>query len=737
LLTANLNPTPNYFYMFFFRPNAELDQLKAAGEAPEWMRSEGYATLFGSAGNTGYLMENETPKGLYTRLSSAAAKYLNRPDLEPEFFRMLWRGWLGGSSPVLSNFGAERGLPIACFGAYTPDTMSGIIDHITEQSRLTWHGGGVSSHLNDLRAIGAPIKSGGVSDGILSPLRMLNATVPTISQNSMRRGSLAAYLNIDHPDIQTFLRMRQPEVDEDQRFLKLHHGVCITEDFTHRLKSGEEAAAELWNELLTLRMETGEPYLIFEAAANRDNPPAYARLGLKVNGSNLCCLEADTVIVTRTGNVTISSILNQSVEIWDGVAWAETVFEYMGDTSELIKVEFADGTDIQVTPAHRFPTATGAMIYAWALSAEEDTIVVETSNLQNTQEVRGEIVNVSIVPLTEPQPMYCCTVPSSGIFALADGRMTGNSEIFLATSPEYTFVCCLSSLNLAAYDEWKNENIIELAIYFLDAVMSEFIERASKITGLENAVRFATKSRALGLGVLGYQTYLQSKSIAFDSPAAHAFNLEVFAEIRYKAEAASIALAKAYGKPEWCVDLNRRHTHLLALAPTLTNSIICAVSRGIEPYEVNAGFTDGAKGNFTFANEQLIPVLEKYGYNTDITWRSIAAHSGSVQHLEFMSDHDKSVFKTAREIDQRVLVTQAIERGQFIDQGQSLNLFYEPDADPSDVHAAHWLAYTGVNELPGLKSLYYLKTASKLKTKTQVNYNLTAPAPGEECKVCQ
>lgn len=1029
--------------MFFFPCNADLDNLKAIGEAPEWMQPEGYLTLFGTAGNTGYLMADETPKGLYTRLAQAAAFRLNRPDLEDNFFEMLWKGWLGVSSPILSNFGAERGLPISCYSSMCEDTMKGIIAHVNEQSHLTWNGGGVATHLTALRPVGSTIKSGGLSDGILSPLRMLNACVPTISQNSMRRGSIAAYLDIDHPDIQVFLRMRQPEVDEEQRFMKMHHGVCITNAFVERLKNNEQEAIQLWGQLLTLRMETGEPYLIFSEAANRDNPPAYVRLGLKVNGSNLCCLEASCEVITSEGVQKISEILDQKVQIWDGMQWTTTVFEYMGDSSELIKVEFADGTSIKVTPGHKFPTQNG-MLAAWALTSQKDTVIVDTSNL-SSDTVRGEIISAELINLENPQPMYCCTVPTSGMFALADGRMTGNSEIFLATSPDYTLVCCLSSLNVALYDEWKDRDIIELAVYFLDAVMSEFLERAKKLQGLENAVRFAEKSRALGLGVLGYHTYLQSKSIPFESPEAKAFNIELFTEIQRKSQAASITLGKTYGVPEWCTELGRRHTHLCvsgdttvltklgqkpiqdlvgqdieiwngfewslvnpfqtrkdtdlykveieggysltctpdhrwfiqndrsklesqvetqnlkagdklakwtlptvdgsasfpfaytsgfftgdgsysqskpkysnckqrkeirlygtnnskhqcleklhikagcsvracqeekglrlyvddrvadkfvvptsdckledklnwlagyfdadgssqgslcsinleclrqvqvmaqsvglfsrlvvrerlepsstlytllfssvelsilndytcrvkfnkktekrqylkvvaitkvangnsfcltdslrgsclfngirtaqcALAPTLTNSTIMGVSRAIEPIEVNAGFSDGAKGTFAYANNQLIPVLEKYGRNSDIVWRSIAANAGSVQHLNFLSDHEREVFKTAREIDQRVLVQLAGDRGGFIDQGQSLNLFYYPDADPHLVHEAHWLALT-----LGLKALYYLKTASALKTKTSVDYSAATAKvePPSECTVCQ
>jgi len=726
--------------MFFFPVDQDLEDLKAIGEAPSWMQQEGFRTLRGTASSKGYLLDDETPRAMYQRLATAAATILDRADLEIDFFNLFWKGWLGGSSPVLANFGTDRGLPISCFGSMVCDSMSGIIDHVAEQSRLTWRGGGVASHLSGIRAIGAEIKSGGTSDGILAPLRMLNATVPTISQGAMRRGSLAAYLNVDHPDIQTFLRMRQPEVDEDQRFMKTHHGVGITKEFAAKLKAGDEDAIALWGQILTMRMETGEPYLIFNEAANRDNPPAYDRLGLQVNGSNLCCLEATEVVVTREGNFAVKDLLNKLVEVWDGSNWVKTTFNYIGSTSTLIEVHFADGTSTRVTAGHRFPVVAesqkrsehlGSFIYAWALEAHTDAVALET-HWKGNDAVRGEVVDVNTVMLGLPQPMYCCDVPSTGMFALADGRMTGNSEIFLATSPEYSFVCCLSSLNLEHYDDWKDTNAIELSIYFLEAVMSEFLIKARKLVGLENAVRFAERSRALGLGVLGYHSYLQSHSIPFESDKAAAFNLAFFKKLNIKSDAASVALGKTYGVPEWCTELGRRHTHTTAIAPTLTNSAICATSRSIEPIEVNAGFNDGAKGAFVYANAQLIPVLEAHGQHNDLVWRSIASQAGSVQHLDFLTAHEKEVFKTAREIDQVILVKRAADRGIFIDQGQSLNLFYYPDADPQQVHKAHWLAYTS-----GLKSLYYCKTGNKLKAASVSAPQLANSENAQECTVCQ
>jgi ribonucleoside-diphosphate reductase alpha chain len=575
--------------MFFHQTDSELQALKERTEAPIWMTPIGYRTLLGSAAERGYLLDGETPKALYLRLAKAAAKYLERADLEAEFFNILWQGWLGPSSPVLSNFGAERGLPISCYSAFCKDDMPSILSHVNEQAHLTWRGGGVASHLSDLRGIGAQIKSGGVSNGILLPLSMLNSSISSISQNSMRRGSIATYLKVDHPDIKTFLHMREPEISAERRFNKVHHAVVITEEWAHKLQARDAQALETWQEILKLRVETGEPYLLFEDAANRDNPPSYKRLGLQVNGSNLC------------------------------------------------------------------------------------------------------------------------------------------SEVMLATSELYTLVCCLSSLNLALYDDWKDTNTVELAVYFLDAVMSEFIERAEGMVGLEKALAFAKNSRALGLGVMGFDSYLKSKMIPFDSEEAFNLNKEIFSGISAKATKASIDLGRVYGVPDWCEEVQRRNTHLLAVAPTLTNAAVCGeVSRSIEPYESYAGFVDGAKGNFRYYNKYLETVLESHGLNNDLIWRSIAAHNGSVQHLDFLTERERKVFRTARELDQSVLVRLAAERGEYIDQGQSLNLFYNHEPDPAKVHADHWLAYK-----LGLKSLYYCKTANALKPQANVDYSTS------ECKVCQ
>lgn len=730
---------------FFTTVDTELQDLQAAGEAPDWMRSRGYRTLKGNFDNS-YFLPGETPRTLYTRLASTAARYLNRPDLESEFFNILWRGWLGPASPILANFGTERGLAISCYSAYCDDNLEAIIDNGAELEYLTAVGGGVANYLGDLRAFGSPIKGGGKADGIFLPLRKLNASIPAISQNGLRRGQMAAYLPIDHPDIKAFIRMRRPEADEDFRFMRTHHGVIVNDAFFDRCKARDPEALELWGMLLQTRMEKGEPYIIFDTAAQRDNPPAYEQLGLRVNGSNLCCLEGSTQVIVKHTNGggydyrVISEVLDELVQVWDGIDWVSTVFEYKGKAIHLVKIDYVDGTWVRVTTKHKVPLADGRVKYAEDLVAGNE--VLANFGVEYPKGKSPNVISAVTIIEVDHEPVYCCHVPTTGMFALADGRMTGNSEIFLATSPDYSFVCCLSSMNLAKYDEWRDTNAVELAVYFLDAVMSEFIAKTADKKHMRHTRDFAIASRAIGLGVLGWHSYLQAHSIAFDSDEAFELNRAIFTSMTKRADAASYQLGREYGVPDWCKDLNTsagvmdlRNSHRISLAPTRSNSAICgSVSPSIEPLAMNAGLDDGAKGALVSVNYELADVLESYGHNTELVWQSIAKARGSVQHLRFLTQHERDVFKTAYELDQAVLIKQAAERAQPGWQGQSLNLFYRYDADPKVVSNDHKLAYT-----LGLKSLYYLKSTNSGSVEATTTTDLTAIAATdsmEECPVC-
>lgn len=323
-------------------------------------------------------------------------------------------------------------------------------------------------------------------------------------------------------------------------------------------------------------------------------------------------------------------------------------------------------------------------------------------------------------------PVYCPSVPTTGKFALANGLMTGNSEIFLPTDPEHSFVCCLSSLNLARWDEWKDTDVVELSIYFLDAVIEEFIQKAKHIAGFEDSVRFAEKSRSLGLGVLGWHTLLQERMIPFDSFDAMMLNSLIFKTIRTKADKATAQLAKEYGEPLWCQGLGRRNATTMAVAPTVSNSLISGgLSAGIEPIAANLYVQNSAKGAFVRKNKTLEKFLEQKGLNTEETWYQINKDAGSILNVKGLTQDEKEVFLTAKEINQFALIRQAASRQKWIDQGQSLNLFFGVNSDPKYVHSVHLEAWK-----LGLKSLYYCRTESVLRGDL-------ASRSADECKACE
>lgn len=549
-----------------------LDELKKAGEAPSWMTSESLKTI-----SNGYLLPDETPKGMYTRVSRAAAQKLISMglsvDYQKDFFEAMWRNWLCPASPVLSNMGTTRGLPISCFSVAVPDSVDGIMSSMHEVAMLSKNGGGVGTHWSGVRPRGSAIRGNGRSDGVIPFMKILDSTILGISQGGVRRGAGAAYLDIDHGDFDEFIKMRRPVGDPNRQCLNLHQGVCISDSFMNRIKDGDKEARRRWLEVLKSRLETGEPYLFFTDNVNNQNPECYKRLGLKVQGSNIC------------------------------------------------------------------------------------------------------------------------------------------TEIFLFTDELHSFVCCLSSLNLEKYDEWKDTKLVELSIFFLDAVMEEFIDRAKLISGMQNAVQFAQKSRALGLGVLGFHTLLQKKNLAFDSLQAYTLNNLIFKNIQIKALKASEDLARLFGEPEWCNGTGRRNSHVSAIAPTASNSIISGGhSSGIEPIVANAFAQKSAKGTFLVKNPQLEILLETKGKNDEETWKSIVVNEGSVQHLDFLSEEEKKVFETAREINQFSIIKLAAARQKYIDQGQSVNLFFPANVDAKYFHQVHMEAHKS-----NLKSLYYTRSSSVLK----------------------
>ncbi len=559
-----------------------LQDMKEAGLAPVWLTESGLQTLKG-----GYFLEGETPRAAWRRVAVSAASHLGKPELGDKFFDLMWNGWLCLASPVLSNTGTERGLPISCYSIHVGDSTDSIWTKNHELAMLSKYGGGVGIYMGDIRPAGSKITGGGTTEGVIPFAKVYDSTIVGVSQGNMRRGAAAVYIPWNHGDVASFVRMRRPEGDINRQCLNLHHGVCVDDDFFERLRSGDEKTQELCREIYKMRIETGEPYWFMSGNVRRNRPEAYVKHGLEVHTSNIC------------------------------------------------------------------------------------------------------------------------------------------NEIYLHTDPDHTFVCCLSSMNLAKWNEWKGTDAVYLATWFLEGVMTEFIKKAEGRPGFDSSVRHAKKGRALGLGALGWHTLLQSDMTAMDEFRATILNRAIFKKMKTDALRASQDMAKEYGEPEWCKGTGMRHTHLLAVAPTASNSIISGnVSAGIEPINANAYAKKTAKGTFIEFNPQLKELLASKGKDDDQTWKTIVEDSGSVRNLDFLSDHEKSVFRTAFEIDQRVLIDLAGDRQKYICQGQSLNLFFSADVDPQYFHDVHMRAFDR-----GLNGLYYVRSSSVLRADI-------SSRSVEECMAC-
>jgi ribonucleoside-diphosphate reductase alpha chain len=560
---------------------------------PEWLTEAGLKTL-----KNGYLLDGENVFDMYRRISSAAAKRINMPELEERFYEVLVNNWLCPATPVAANLGTDRGLPISCFGIDTPDSVDGIYKTVHEMAMLSKHGGGVGVGMSRIRGRGAKIKNGrnGASEGVVPWAKVFDSATIATSQGNVRRGASSVNLHVDHIDIEEFLRIRRQVGDVNRQCLNLNQCVVVSDKFMQRVENGDKEARKLWVEILKTRLETGEPYIMFEDTVNKANPQCYKERGLNVSMTNIC------------------------------------------------------------------------------------------------------------------------------------------SEITLHTDELHSFVCCLSSLNVAKWDEWKDTDLPELAVYFLDGVIAEFIEKAKHLPGFERSVRFAEKSRAIGIGVLGWHTLLQSKMIPFDSFSAMQLNASIFKNIRDQADKASRAMAISHGEPEWCVGSGRRHTHLMAIAPTRSNSIISGeVSYGIEPIPANAYADKTAKGVFLIKNPTFESLVKAKEQDKPEVWKSIVTNGGSVQHLEFLSEEEKKVFLTAREINQMALIRQASQRQKFIDQAQSLNLFFAANVDPAWFHNVHMEAWR-----LGVKTLYYCRSSSVLKADSASRQAEEKPKKSkDECAACE
>jgi ribonucleoside-diphosphate reductase alpha chain len=565
---------------------------------PVWANTEVYVKTV----SKGYLLTGETPKDAYWRVSTTIAKRLGKPEMASKFFDYMWKGWLNLATPVFSNTGTERGLPISCFGIDVGDSIYEIGNKNLEMMLLAKHGGGVGIGVNMIRPAGAKITQNGTSDGVVPFCKIYDSAVLATNQGSVRRGAASVNIDIEHGDFWEWIEIREPKGDVNRQCMNLHQCVVISDDFMNRLEQGDKEARRRWTAVLRKRKATGEPYIMYKGNVNRQNPEAYKKNGLKVYMTNIC------------------------------------------------------------------------------------------------------------------------------------------SEITLHTDENHSFVCCLSSLNLAKYDEWKDTDLIYTATWFLDGVLEEFIQRAKYMRGFENAIRSAEKGRALGLGVLGWHTYLQERNIPFDSLTAQFETRKIFSQLKIESERASRDLAREFGEPLWCAGTGMRNTHLRAIAPTVSNSKLSGnVSAGIEPWAANVFTEQTAKGTFIRKNPVLERVLEKVGFNTKETWDQILADGGSVQGLACMDNFRvklgeklslitlnkfsklpeveqsnyiplKEVFLTFKEINQLELVRQAGIRQQYIDQAVSLNIAFPTEVEPKFINKVHLEAYEA-----GVKTLYYMRTESVLR----------------------
>ena len=545
------------------------NEWKKGKDYPEWGDTEVYKKTIAG----GYLLGSESPKDAYDRVCNTVAKRLDRPELAKTFYEYIWNGWLCLASPVLSNTGTDRGLPISCFGIDVADSIIDIGEKNLEMMLLAKHGGGVGIGINQIRPAGAEIKGNGTSDGVVPFCKIYDSTILATNQGSVRRGAASVNINIEHPDFEEWIEIREPKGDVNRQSLNLHQCAVVGDKFMRRLEQGDAEARKRWGKLLQKRKATGEPYVLFKGNTNKNNPAAYKQNALKVHMTNIC------------------------------------------------------------------------------------------------------------------------------------------SEITLHTDENHSFICCLSSLNLAKYDEWKNTNIIHDSIWFLDGVLEEFIQKAKYRKGFENSVRSAEKGRALGLGVLGWHTYLQERGLPFEGLLAQYETRKIFSQIKIESERASMALADAYGEPLWCVGTGMRNTHLRAIAPTVSNSKLSGnVSPGIEPWAANIFTEQSAKGTFIRKNPTLESVLENNELNTKEIWDKILADGGSVQDLKELDENTKEVFKTFKELNQLELVRQAGIRQQYIDQSVSLNLAFPSEASPKWINKVHMDAWH-----KGIKTLYYMRTESVLR----------------------
>ncbi len=549
----------------------------------EWLNEESRQFL-----QAGYLSDNVSAEERIREVAETAEKILGIEGFADKFYGYMSDGFYSLASPVWSNFGKERGLPISCFGSHIDDDIGNILYTQSEVGMMSKLGGGTSGYFGKIRHRGAPIKNNGEASGAVHIMRLFESMVDVVSQGSVRRGRFSPYLPIEHPDIMEFLEIGT----EGNPIQELTHGVTVTDKWMRDMIDGDRDKRTIWAKVLQSRGEMGYPYIFFTDNANKNAADVYRDKNMPIYASNLC------------------------------------------------------------------------------------------------------------------------------------------TEIMLPSNDKWSFVCVLSSINLLKYDQWKDTDAVETMVFFLDAVITEFIDKLETYRDspdqddqhtfqfMERAYNFAKENRALGMGVLGWHSLLQSKRLSFDSQEAYSLNSQIFKTIKERSYSASEKLANLFGEPEVLKGYGRRNTTLNAVAPTTSSAFILGqVSQGVEPIWSNIYVKDIAKIKTTIKNKFLEELLQEKGMDTPEVWRDILKHDGSVQHLEFLTEDEKAVFKTYSEIDQLDIIYQAANRQHHIDQGQSVNIIVHPDMPVKDINKIHTTAWEY-----GLKSLYYqhsMNAAQKFKQKKE------------------
>ena len=561
-----------------------IQRINLTCEKPfEWLNENSRKFLA-----AGYIGEGLSAEERISNIAQRAEEILKIPGFADKFYYYMSEGFYSLASPVWSNFGKERGLPISCFGSHIDDDIGNILYTQSEVGMMSKLGGGTSGYFGKIRHRGAAIKNNGEASGAVHVMRLFESMVDVVSQGSVRRGRFSPYLPVDHPDIMEFLEIGT----EGNPIQELTHGVTVSNQWMQEMIDGDVDKRTIWAKVIQSRGEMGYPYVFFTDNANNGAADVYKDKNLPIYASNLC------------------------------------------------------------------------------------------------------------------------------------------TEIMLPSNHDWSFVCVLSSINLVHYDKWKDTDAVETMVYFLDALITEFLEKLEAYKNsanrddqqtflfMERAYNFAKEHRALGMGTLGWHSLLQSKMLPFDSQKAYDLNSEVFKKLKENSYKASEELAKMFGEPKLLKGYGRRNTTLNAIAPTTSSAFILGqVSQGIEPIWSNIYVKDIAKIKTTIKNPFLINLLKEKGMDTPEVWRDIRDRDGSVQHLDFLSENEKEVFKTYSEIDQMVIIYQAANRQNYLDQGQSLNIIVHPDTSTKEINKIHVTAWK-----LGLKSLYYqhsMNAAQKFKQKKE------------------